>query len=66
MGYVEASTSGKHNNGKSVTVRVYAPKGEERHGEFALNVAVKALEYFAEGSRSCYISENIIVGILYL
>ncbi|RIA85787.1 aminopeptidase [Glomus cerebriforme] len=48
LGYVESSTTGKHNNGKPVLVRVYAPKGEEKHGEFALGIAKDVLEYFAE------------------
>ncbi|CAG8468881.1 16603_t:CDS:10 [Funneliformis caledonium] len=48
LGYVEAHTTGDHNDGKPVLVRVYAPKGDEQHGEFALNVATKVLEYFAE------------------
>jgi hypothetical protein len=50
LGYVESHTTGVHNGGKSVVVRVYAPKGEERHGQFALKIATETLEYFAEGS----------------
>ncbi|CAI2169026.1 4397_t:CDS:10 [Funneliformis geosporum] len=48
LGYIEAHTTGKHNDGKPILIRVYAPKGEEQHGEFALNVATQVLEYFAE------------------
>ncbi|CAG8584761.1 4647_t:CDS:10 [Funneliformis caledonium] len=47
LGYIEAHTTGDH-NGKPVLMRVYAPKGDEQHGAFALNVATQALEYFAE------------------
>jgi aminopeptidase 2 len=49
LGYVETSTTGRHNNGNPVLIRVYAPKGRENHGEFALNVAAQVLEYFAKG-----------------
>jgi hypothetical protein len=67
LGYVETTTTGVNNGGKPVLVRVFAPKGEEQHGEFALNVAAKALEYFAEGSKKFIIFQNnIIVCILYL
>jgi len=64
LGYVETSTTGYHNNGNPVLIRVYAPKGRENHGEFALSVAAQVLEYFAEGSRKFAIFNNIITGII--
>ncbi|CAI2178500.1 20254_t:CDS:10 [Funneliformis geosporum] len=48
LGYIEAHTTGKHNDGKPILMRVYALKGDEQHGEFALSVATQVLEYFAE------------------
>ncbi|CAG8485846.1 13015_t:CDS:10 [Cetraspora pellucida] len=48
LAYVETSTTGLHNGGKPVLVRVYATKGSERLGQFSLDVAAKVLEYFAE------------------
>ncbi|ORX60726.1 aminopeptidase [Hesseltinella vesiculosa] len=45
--YIEAMTSGEH-NGHPIQVRVYAPPGTAEQGRLALNVAVKALEYFAK------------------
>ncbi|CAG8520004.1 9044_t:CDS:10 [Paraglomus brasilianum] len=47
LAYVEAETSGEH-NGNPVLIRVYTNKGLEKQGEFALSVAVQALEYFAQ------------------
>lgn len=69
MGYVESFTTGKHNGGKSVTVRVYAPKGEERHGDFALKIATDTLEYFAEGRkklnyRLCHALKFVLINAL--
>ncbi|CAG8492685.1 19743_t:CDS:10, partial [Racocetra fulgida] len=48
LAYVEASTTGIHNGGKPVLVRSYATRGSEHLGQFALDVAVEVLEYFAE------------------
>ncbi|RIB04123.1 peptidase family M1-domain-containing protein [Gigaspora rosea] len=48
LAYVETSTTGLHNGGKPVLVRVYATKGNEQLGQLALNVAADVLEYFAE------------------
>ncbi|CAG8538500.1 28782_t:CDS:10, partial [Racocetra persica] len=48
LAYVEASTTGHHNGGKPVLVRSYATRGSEHLGQFALDVAVEVLEYFAE------------------
>ncbi|CAG8507897.1 5955_t:CDS:10 [Scutellospora calospora] len=48
LAYVETSTTGIHNGGKPVLVRVYATKGSEQLGQFALNIGANALEYFAE------------------
>ncbi|KAG5463670.1 MAG: peptidase family M1-domain-containing protein [Olpidium bornovanus] len=47
FGYIEAYTSGKF-NGRPVQCRLYTIKGSEKQGEFALDVKVKTLEYFAE------------------
>ncbi|CAJ0748807.1 12274_t:CDS:2, partial [Entrophospora sp. SA101] len=40
-------TNGVKNAGNPVQIRVYATRGNEKNGEFALNVAVEVLEYFA-------------------
>ncbi|CAG8660596.1 21427_t:CDS:10 [Cetraspora pellucida] len=48
LAYVETSTTGLHNGGKPVLVRVYATKGNEHLGQFSLDVAAEVLEYFAE------------------
>ncbi|CAG8697040.1 14609_t:CDS:10, partial [Ambispora leptoticha] len=46
LAYIEKYTSDKHNKEK-VLIRVYAIKGSENQGEFALDVAAKALDHFA-------------------
>ncbi|CAI2171506.1 16013_t:CDS:10 [Funneliformis geosporum] len=48
LGYIEAHTTGGRDDGEPILVRVYAPKGNEQHGEFALGVAIQVLEYFVE------------------
>jgi len=40
--YVEAKTK------YGVTVRVYTPKGKKHHGEFALDMGVKSLEFYED------------------
>ncbi|CAG8816251.1 13534_t:CDS:2, partial [Dentiscutata erythropus] len=50
LAYVEKSTTGLHNGGNPVLIRVYATKGSEQLGQFALDVAADVLEYFAEGT----------------
>jgi len=45
--YIEGYTSGKY-NGRPVQCRIYTVKGSEKQGEFALDVKVRTLEYFAE------------------
>ncbi|CAG8673014.1 3737_t:CDS:10, partial [Ambispora leptoticha] len=47
LAYIEKYTSGEYNDKKPVLVRFYATKGSEKQGEFALDVATKALDYFA-------------------
>ncbi|CAJ0879935.1 13854_t:CDS:10 [Entrophospora sp. SA101] len=52
LAYIEKKTNGKKTNGvknagNPVQIRVYATRGNEKNGEFALNVAVEVLEYFA-------------------
>lgn len=47
LGYVETFTEKEH-NGRKVPVRVYAPNGEEKKGEFAVNLGAKALDFYAE------------------
>ncbi|CAG8486022.1 10361_t:CDS:10 [Ambispora leptoticha] len=47
LAYIEKYTSGEYNDKKPVLVRFYAIKGSEKQGEFALDVATKALDYFA-------------------
>jgi aminopeptidase 2 len=45
--YIEAYTSGEH-NGKPIQTRVYTLPGSKEQGRLALNVAVEALEFFAD------------------
>ncbi|CAO3600034.1 unnamed protein product [Absidia cylindrospora] len=45
--YIEAFTSGKH-NGNPIQTRVYTLPGSSEQGRLSLNVAVEALEFFAE------------------
>ncbi|ORZ06624.1 aminopeptidase [Absidia repens] len=45
--YIEAFTTGKH-NGNPIQTRVYTLPGSSEQGRLALNVAVEALEFFAE------------------
>ncbi|KAJ2407862.1 hypothetical protein J3F80_002514 [Coemansia sp. RSA 2526] len=45
--YIEAHTSGKH-NGRAIPCRVYTTPGKSAQGQFALDVAVQVLEYFAD------------------
>ncbi|CAO3614306.1 unnamed protein product [Cunninghamella blakesleeana] len=45
--YIEAYTSGEH-NGKPIQTRVYTLPGSSEEGRLALNVAIQALEFFAE------------------
>ncbi|KAI8341908.1 peptidase family M1-domain-containing protein [Chlamydoabsidia padenii] len=45
--YIEAYTSGKH-NGNPIQTRVYTLPGSTEQGRLALDVAVEALEFFAE------------------
>ncbi|OMH84586.1 Aminopeptidase 1 [Zancudomyces culisetae] len=45
--YIEAYTSGKFNE-KPIRCRIYTPPGQSERGQFALDVTVKVLEYFAE------------------
>lgn len=45
--YIEDKTTGEH-NGHPILTRVYALPGSVEQGRHALNVAVKALEYFAK------------------
>ncbi|CAH1757417.1 826_t:CDS:10 [Entrophospora sp. SA101] len=47
LAYIEKKTNGVKNAGNPVQIRVYATRGNEKNGEFALNVAVEVLEYFA-------------------
>ncbi|KAJ1678497.1 hypothetical protein EV182_003929, partial [Spiromyces aspiralis] len=44
--YVEAFTSGEH-NGRPIKCRVYTQPGDSEKGRFALEVATRALEFFA-------------------
>ncbi|CAG8554273.1 15559_t:CDS:10 [Funneliformis caledonium] len=48
FGYIEDYTTGGRDDGEPILVRVYAPKGNEQHGEFALGVATQVLEYFVK------------------
>ncbi|KAG9292135.1 hypothetical protein G9A89_005279 [Geosiphon pyriformis] len=48
LAYVEKTTTGVNNGGQSVLIRVYATKGLEQQGQFALGVATDTLEYFAQ------------------
>lgn len=45
--YIEAYTSGEH-NGRPIQTRVYTLPGASEQGRLALNVAIQALEFFAE------------------
>ncbi|CAJ0763078.1 15809_t:CDS:10 [Entrophospora sp. SA101] len=47
LAYIEKKTNGVKNAGNPVQIRIYATRGNEKNGEFALNVAVDVLEYFA-------------------
>ncbi|PVU93111.1 hypothetical protein BB561_003451 [Smittium simulii] len=51
--YIEAYTTGKH-NGKPIRCRVYTPPGQKERGKFSLDVATKALEFFAESFGIAY------------
>ena len=44
LGYIEGVT----NDAQKTAVRVFAPAGLEKQGEFALGVATKTLEFFAD------------------
>ncbi|CAG8534031.1 1215_t:CDS:10 [Funneliformis caledonium] len=48
LGYIQAYTPGGRDDGEPISIRVYAPKGNEQYGEFALGVATQVLEYFIE------------------
>ncbi|CAI2170148.1 17754_t:CDS:10 [Funneliformis geosporum] len=48
LGYIEAYTPGGRIDCEPISIRVYAPRGNEQYGEFALSVAIQALEYFTE------------------
>lgn len=45
--YVEAFTEHKF-NGKPVPVRVYAVRGDENQGNFAVNIPLKAIDLFSD------------------
>ncbi|PVU99211.1 hypothetical protein BB559_000882 [Furculomyces boomerangus] len=51
--YIEDYTSGEH-NGKPIRCRVYTPPGQKERGRFALGVATKVLEFFAESFGIAY------------
>ncbi|OLY81225.1 Aminopeptidase 1 [Smittium mucronatum] len=51
--YIEGYTSGEF-NGKPIRCRVYTPPGQKERGRFALEVATKALEFFAESFGIAY------------
>ncbi|RKP12682.1 peptidase M1, membrane alanine aminopeptidase [Piptocephalis cylindrospora] len=46
--FIEASTSGEHNEGKPVRCRIYTPPGLSSQGAYALSVTTRVLEYFAQ------------------
>jgi aminopeptidase N len=60
LGYIEAFTAGVK---KPTPVRIYAPKGEEQFGRFALDIAVKALAFFEESETLLYF-DIITSGVL--
>ncbi|OMJ09869.1 Aminopeptidase 1, partial [Smittium culicis] len=51
--YIEDYTSGEY-NGKPIRCRVYTPPGQKERGRFALGVATKALEFFAQSFGIAY------------